>query len=424
MSSSSGEQEKMGFQATWAMAVGGMVGGGIFSVLGVVIDLAGPWAWLSFLLGGLIAMTGGHSYAELAGKFGEGGGAFTFLRDIHRDGFAGSLSWVLIMGYVLTMSVYAFTFGHYVGHVFNFGAWFPRVAGVGAIGVLVFINLLGVGEAAKVEIVTVWVKVIILAGLAAIGLWQWNPEMLSKGANEPGFTGALIGAASVFMAYEGFQLLAYDYDDIENPQKTLRRAILTAIVSVIVIYITVAIGSAMLVGAGKLVEQKEVALAAAGQQALGDWGLWLVTIAAAFSTASAINATLFATARLTETVAHHDELPEWFERENKEGIPDRAVIGLGGMAAILAAIGSLGSLVEAASLAFLFTFTVVNALAFYEIKRRRWIPVCGALGGVAALVVLIGRLAEHSPWTLVLLGGLSIFAVVGRPIILKHVRTE
>ena len=53
--------QKMGFNATWSMAVGGMVGGGIFSVLGVVLQVAGSWAWLSFVLAGLIALATGRS---------------------------------------------------------------------------------------------------------------------------------------------------------------------------------------------------------------------------------------------------------------------------------------------------------------------------------------------------------------------------
>jgi hypothetical protein len=61
------------------------------------------------------------AYSTLAERFGESGGAFTFLREIHREGFAGSLSWVLILGYILTISVYAFTFGHYLGYVFGLG---------------------------------------------------------------------------------------------------------------------------------------------------------------------------------------------------------------------------------------------------------------------------------------------------------------
>jgi amino acid transporter len=140
----------MGFNATWSMAVGGMVGGGIFSVLGVVIQLAGDWAWLSFVLAGLIALVTGYSYVGLARMFGEGGGAFTFLREAGRDSFAGSLSWVLILGYVLTLSLYAYTFGSY----------------------------LGVGQASGVEVVTVWAKLAVLVGLASIGLWRFQPDAM------------------------------------------------------------------------------------------------------------------------------------------------------------------------------------------------------------------------------------------------------
>nr|MBF0222848.1 hypothetical protein [Desulfobulbaceae bacterium] len=103
-------KSKLGFNVTWSMAVGGMVDGGIFLTLGVVVGIAGAWAWLSFAAAGLIALAAGYSYVKLATHYGEGGGAFTFLREINADELAGSLSWVLIVGYVLTNAVYAFTF--------------------------------------------------------------------------------------------------------------------------------------------------------------------------------------------------------------------------------------------------------------------------------------------------------------------------
>ena len=117
---------KLDFNATWSMAVGVMVGGGIFWTLGVVMVIAGAWAWLSFVAAGLVALAAGYSYVKLATYYGEGGGAFTFLREINRWGFAGSLSWVLIVGYVLTDSVHALTFGEYLGNVIGAGPWFPR----------------------------------------------------------------------------------------------------------------------------------------------------------------------------------------------------------------------------------------------------------------------------------------------------------
>jgi amino acid transporter len=415
---------KLGFNATWSMAVGGMIGGGIFSTLGVVISVAGSWAWLSFTAAGVIAFCAGYSYVKLAGHYGEGGGAFTFLREMNAEGFAGSLSWVLIVGYVLTNSVYAFTFGEYLGHVVGLGPWFPRAAGVAIIALFVGLNLQGVGEAGGVEVFLVWFKIAVLIGLAGWGLSQWNPPMLSQGVPDSGLGAALLGAATVFMAYEGFQLLTYDYEDITSPKKTLPRAVLSAIIVVIVVYIIVALGTAMLIGADQVVEHKEVALAVAGRAAFGTAGLVIVTIAAAFSTGSAINSTLFATARLAHVVAMDGELPASFDHKNKAGIPDRAVIGLGAFSALLAVIGTLSTLVEAASLAFLFTFSVVCGLAFDERVGNRSITGLGVLLGAAATVTLIVRLVSSDPLSLAFLVALIAIAVFVRPVVLRHVTTE
>jgi hypothetical protein len=423
--SKSSKSQKMGFSATWAMAVGGMVGGGIFSVLGVVIEMAGAWAWLSFVLAGIIALTTGHSYVALATKFEEGGGAFTYLREIDHEGMAGSLSWVLIIGYVLTISVYAFTFGHYLAAVIGSAAWISRVAAVAIVVVLIGVNLLGVGEASWLEIITVWGKLIVLLGLAAIGLWHFHPEAIHYANADPGgLGGALLGAASIFMAYEGFQLLSYDYADIRSPDETLRRATIWAIIAVIVVYVVVALGAVSLVGAAKMLEHKEIALASAGQQALGMTGKVLVSIAAAFSTASAINATLFSSARLTAKVADDGELPGWFQARNSHQIPARAVVSIGVIGATLAVVGGLGQLVEAASLAFLFAFASVNVIAARQTDSWGWASWTGAVLAIVAAVALIIRLAINEPISLAVLGALVVFATGGRALILRKLHTQ
>ena len=417
-------QPKLNFNATWSMAVGGMVGGGIFSTLGIVVGIAGVWTWLSFLVAGLIALAAGYSYVKLAVHYGEGGGAFTFLREIDARGFAGSLSWVLIVGYILTNAVYAFTFGKYLGYVVGLESWFPHAAAVAIVTLFIGLNLRGVGEAGGVEIFLVWFKLAVLAGLACWGLALWNPPMLSQGVPSAGIEAALFGAASVFMAYEGFQLLTYDYEDIASAQKMLPRAVLSAIVVVILVYVLVALGTTMLMGADQVTRYKEIALAVAGRQALGIIGLIIVTLAAAFSTGSAINSTLFATARLAYQVAEAGELPAPLDHKNSKGIPDRAVISLGALAAVLAVFGSLTALVEAASLAFLFTFAVVCGLAFRERAGLRSVTGLGALTATAASVALIVRLVRTDPMALLFLVLLVLFAGLGRPILLHRLNSR
>ncbi len=419
------ETNKMGFNATWSMAVGGMVGGGIFSVLGVIIDTAGRWAWLSFVLAGIVALISAYSYSRLAIKFQKSGGAFTFLNEINHQGFAGSLSWVLILGYILTISVYAFTFGHYVAHVFDAGNWVPRVLALAVIGFLAFINLRGVQDSSRVEIITVWGKLMVLLGLAAIGLYSWQPDQLTAGVEPKPWTAAIIGAATIFMAYEGFQLLSYDYEDINNPRRILPRATIWAVLAVILIYILVCFGATMLVGAKTLIEKQEVALAVAGKQAMGQTGLILVTIAAAFSTGSAINATLFSTSRLMETVAHKKDLPHLFLKENDQHIPMYSVLFISLFAGALAVLGSLSLLVDAASLIFLFTFGTVNVIAYLEHVRYRYVSLAGA--GMCVIAIGLSSYAQlkETPVPFLVMMGLIAVIFITRPILLrKFVKSE
>lgn len=420
----SNKSDKLTFQATWSMAVGGMVGGGIFSTLGVVIGIAGPYAWLSFLCAGFIALISGYSYTRLAQKYKEGGGAFTFLLKLDLKHLAGASSWVLIVGYILTNAVYAFTFGEYFAHVFDLGPWFARTSAVGILVIFIALNLRGAGEAGGVEIFLVWFKLIVLLGLAAFGLAQWEPVKLSQGVPDGSIALAVFGAASVFMAYEGFQLLAYDYGEIKSPEKNLPRATISSILIVIVVYIMVTLGVTMLVGADRVLAEKEVALSLAGREALGYSGLVIVTIAAAFSTGSAINSTLFATARLMQTVSKGGQLPRLFDHKNSNNSPDRAILLLGLSSAILVVVGTLNSLVEAASLSFLITFTIVNGLACYQSAGIRFISGLGTIASASATVVLSYRIYENNFASLSIFVFLILVAIFLRPWLLSKISTE
>jgi len=385
---------KLGFNAAWSMAVGGMIGGGIFATLGVVIAVAGKLAWLSFVIGGLIALATGYSYARLTQDFDCAGGAFAFLRRVGAERAARVTVWALMLGYTLTVSVYAFTFGAYLAHAVGGPSWLPQVAALLAIFVLAGVNLKGVGESATVEIVAVWGKLAILFGLAFIGLLRWAPErMAAADSSGSGISGAIVGAATVFMAYEGFQLLAYDYDDMEDGKALIGKAMLWAIVATISVYVLVTLGTAMLVGADAIIAKKEVALADAGRAAAGTAGLIAVTIAAVFSTASAINATIFSTARLGKEAEAEGELPAIFGKTDSEGVPWAGVLIVAVVAAVLAVFGRLSQLVQGASFVFLAVFAVVNVVAVRHGVAHPAIAYTGALGAVAAILLLALHLA-------------------------------
>ena len=96
--------EKLGLKELVAMGVGGMVGGGIFSVLGLSVALAGHAAPIAFALGGIIALLTGFSYTKLGFSYHSDGGSFTYLeRAFKHKNISGIGRWLLLTGYIGTL---------------------------------------------------------------------------------------------------------------------------------------------------------------------------------------------------------------------------------------------------------------------------------------------------------------------------------
>lgn len=427
MASDGGDRDgggTLGIVRLWTLAAGGMVGGGIYIALGVVISVAAQWAWLSFVIAGFVAVVSAYSYAALSNKFRKSGGAFEFLAEMDRKGLAGSLSWLLIIGYTLTIAVYAYAFGHYVAYALGGGAMAIRalaiVAGVGLIG----LNLLGLGKMTSVEVVIVAGNLLIICILAAIGLSHWSPIELSAGIEPRPPYAALIGAAAIFVSYEGFQLLTYEYEEVKRPEKIFTPVLVSAAMVVVGVYVAVALGATMIAGSLTIIESKQVALSVAAQMALGKPGLVVLTIAAGFATAAAINSTLFSSAKLVRRIARDGELPKWFDSTNRFDVPGRPIVIIGAVATFLAVVGSLSSLVEAASLVFLATFGVVNAIYLREFEAFRWIVYAALAVGLVIGLVLIARLLVTATLPLAILLALAGAVFLLRPMLLKRFATE
>lgn len=396
----------LGLREASAMAIGGMIGGGIFSVLGVTIDLAGHLAFAAFLIGGAIAALTAHAYARLALRSARSGGPFTFLREEGHPGAAALVAWLLIVGYVFALAVYAFTFGHYLAHVIGAPGAVADLAAVAVLGGFVAVNVRGVTTSGLVEDVVVVTKLAVLGGIAAVGLGMFSTNRLSPLDNE-GLAGVFLGAAVIFVAYEGFELLPYDYDDIEQPRRTLPRALYLSVAVVTLVYVAVTLASQMLLPDATITAEKEVAFAIVGEKALGGFGLWAATVGAVFSTSSAINATLFSTARLVRDVSAAAELPAALGRE-RDGIPVGAILWIALLGAGFALLPGVTEIVSFGSLTFLLVFALINLLHARHTARPGWDRSLAYLGGALCCVAagaLVYYLARYD------LAGLALVAV-------------
>lgn len=383
------EPTKVGQHAAWAMAVGGMIGGGIYTLAGVIVSIAGPWGWISILLGALIALATVHSYAQLAVQTGSSGIPLTIYEREGKRALAHLLAWLLVVVYVLSLAVYTFTAGHYLGYALGVGHPWIVVLEIVLVALLVVLNLLHVEHPARVQIAAVWAELAILATLATIGFARWNPGNLSSGVPSGSISGVLVATASTFIAFEGFEMLAYDLRELKRPRTIMRKYLPLAVVAVATAYIVVTLGAASLVGAHQLAAHQETALATAGDAAAGLPGMVVVSIAAVASATSAINATLFSAARLARTAGEHGLLPRWCAHCNRFDSPAWSTLAIAVGALLVAATLDLRPLVSIASLGFLGLFCLVNVLAFRMRVQRRWVAAAAAVASAAAIVIVV-----------------------------------
>jgi len=244
---------------------------------------------------------------------------------------------------------------------------------------------------------------LILAVISTIGFFHFTSSRFTPLANN-GISNILIGATTIFVAYEGFELLSYDYDDLENPKRNMRRALYISVLTVIAVYVIVTIGSQLLLDDATIVSQKEVAFASVGQSALGIFGKWLATFAALLATCSAINATLFSSARQMHEISTKKELPAVFEKSHHD-IPINSLALLSIFSAGFSLLPGITELLTFGSAIFLLVFAITNFLAFKISKswQQKVIGFTAFMACTIALLTLFIQLALHDRSTLLLI---------------------
>jgi len=362
------QPEKLSLKEIIAMGIGGMVGGGIFSVLGLAISQAGHAAPLAFALGGIIALLTGLSYARLGLVFQSSGGSFTFLEHaFDNKNIAIIGGWLLLIGYVGTMSLYAYTFGVYGSAMLGeSGADNIMHHFLQTLIILTFlgINLYGIKASGTSELIIVTVKMIILFLFAGIGLFYIKADHLTPVINH-GYTGIIMAAALIFVAYEGFELIPNAINEMEKPEKNLQAGIIWSIAITLLVYIMVSLVAVGNLLPDEIIKYKEYALAVAARPFLGEAGFQLIGLAALFSTASAINATMFGTARLGMNMATDKALPAAFGfRRQQNNIPWLSLLAISFATLVFINLADLTIISSFASSTFLLVFSLINLSAW------------------------------------------------------------
>ena len=370
--------KQLGLAELIAIALGGMVGGGIFTILGISVSMIGTLTPIAIIIGGLIASLAAYSYVKLGLYYKDEGATYSFFKRTYPNSHfsASAIGWFIIFGYISTLALYAYTFSAYAISSTDFAnnLWIRKSVAIAVIGLFTVINIWSVNGMGKIEDLMVYTKLVVLSIISIVLMSHGTTDFgtfvsnMALDAETTSFFSILIVASLTFVAFEGFQLVINAVNEMTHPEKNIPRAIYSAISLAILIYVVISLGALFAIPTEEIIQNKEYALAAGAGNVLGKLGTNLVILGAILASSSAISGTLFGSSRQMSVIAKDGYFPKWLAVRSN-GSPKNAIIGMSSMASSLILVGGLELILEFGSITFLLV-SLLMAVANFKIRDK------------------------------------------------------
>ena len=381
------------------LGIGSMVGAGIFVLLGEAGAIAGNLVWVSFILGGIIALLSGYSLAKLAITYPSRGGIVEYLVQCYGEGvFSGSISVLFYLSAMVAIAMVTKTFGVYASMMFGYETiFYSNIFAIAILMLFVIINLAGSTLISKSENIIVIIKLLIIILFTIVVSFYIKPELLST-ENAPPVFNIFSSIALTFFAYEGFRVITNTVEDMPDPGNTMLKAMVIAIGFVMVLYVGVTFAVFGNLSLDEIIKAQDYALAQAAQPVFGQLGFTLMSIAALISTSSSINANLYAVTNVTYTMAKNGELPEIYERNvwhSSEGLIVSSIFLV-----IFILFFDLNEIAAIGSISILFIHAIVHIghlLKIKDTKASKILVILAILTIGISIVLALNYTSKHIP---------------------------
>jgi APA family basic amino acid/polyamine antiporter len=429
-----GLERVLGAPALFATAYGN-VGSSIYYALGVTAALALGLTPVVFIVAGLIFAVTAASYAEGTVRFPEAGGSASFARQGFNEVVSFGAAWAQMLNYIITIAISAFFVPHYLSifwEPLKQNPWDVAV-GAGVIVLLVAVNIVGVKEAAKLNIVLAVVDFATQALLVVLGfVLIFSPDILTANITfgvAPTWGSFFLAIPVAMIAYTGIETISNLAEETRDPSRDVPRSIRMVAIAVYAIYFTLpAIAlSALPVSLGP--DGYTTPLGLPPEQGgyandpvlgivdnLGLGGIALsgleiyVGVLAATILLIAANAGVIGASRITYSMASYRQLPEPFRRLHPRfKTPWLALVLFAGVASIIAILpGKTDFLGTMYSFGAMLSFTIAHAsIIALRVRRRdeelvyRARPNLRARGIDWPLFAIVGGLGTGLAWLVV-----------------------
>lgn len=393
------------------IGVGGMIGAGVFVLTGIAAGIAGPALILAFFLNGVVTSLTAMSYAELGSAFPGAGGGYTWIREALGSTLGFLSGWMSWFAQAVAGSLYGLAFGRFAAELVlvlglpTFGLSLETLSSLFMTSIILLfiaVNYTGASETATVGNILTITKILILGLVFLFGMVAMLQDKawvtrFTEGFMPNGVFNVFVAMGFTFIAFEGYEIIAQSGEEVIDPKRNIPKAIFVSIVVVVIIYILVGF---VAIGATEpppgmrayeyLGEKGETAIIEVAQQVF-PWGIggFILLVSGLASTTSALNATTYASSRVSFAMGRERNLPAFFAAIHPiRHTPYLAVLATGALMILMAWTLPIQDVASATSIMFLLLFLQVNlAVLFLRLQRPElergfkvpWFPVLPVL---------------------------------------------
>jgi len=357
------------------LGIGVIIGAGIFVLTGVAAATeAGPAIALSFVFAAVVCAFAALCYAEFASMVPVAGSAYTYSYVTLGQLIAFIIGWDLFLEFTVGAAAVAIGWSGQLNATLDqiFGVTLPEaitappaeggvvnLLGMLLVLALTYLLVRGIRISAKANMVMVIVTIAVLLLIIAVGATEvstsnWDPFFPF------GLGGIIGGAALVFFAFIGFDIVATTAEEARNPQRDMPRGILGSLAITTLLYIAVA-----LVMTGMLVYTElntAAPVADAFEAADRPWASGFIFAGALVALTNTVLILMLGQSRVTFAMARDRLLPGALARTHpRYGTPSRITILIGVLVAILAGVTPIATAAELVNIGTLFAFMLVSA---------------------------------------------------------------
>ncbi len=374
----SGLSQTFGSIGLIILGIGAILGAGIFVVTGLAAAVAGPSIIFSFSAAAVVCIMVALCFAEMASIITVTGGSYTYTQFSLGEIWAWIVGWSVVLQIIVTGATVAIGWSSYIMgllnslnlHLPNLILAYMTMINLPALTIVALLTgvvLMGARSSKRVNNMIVIIKlavviIFLLMGIKYVNTGNYIPFVPN------GINGVLQGAAMVFFAYLGFEMVATSSEEAINPQKTIPKGIIGSLITCAVLYILVVI---IMTGMVKYSEYSGVA--APVQYALNavgaNWVMTIVTIGILAGLTTVILVNLYIIPRVIYSMSRDGLLPSKLSHINtKYKVPIIPIIISGVIIGIIASFVPLGSVFELANIAALTAFIFV-AIGIINLRR-------------------------------------------------------